>query len=117
MAFISYDFLLFFLVVFTLYWVVPNRNWQNLLLFAASFVFYGWLVSWHAAVLFLSIVVDYFLGLAMIRWKSHAVLLMRFGLILNIGLLVIVKYYFSFNINIIEIIKIIKTEIIFIRTI
>ena len=97
MAFTSYDFLLFFLIVFVSYWVVRERRWQNLILLAAGAVFYGWLVPWHVAVLFLAIVVDYFLALAMIRWKSRAVFLMHFGVILNIGLLAFVKYYFSFN--------------------
>ena len=97
MAFTSYDFLLFFLIVFALYWMIRERRWQNLILLAASSVFYGWLVPWHVAVLFLSITVDYFLALAMLRWKSHSAALMRFGVILNIGLLTLVKYYFFYN--------------------
>lgn len=97
MAFTSYDFLLFFLVVFVLYWMIRERRWQNLILLAASSVFYGWLVPWHVAVLFLSIIVDYFLALAMLHWKSRSTALMRFGVILNIGLLTLVKYYFFYN--------------------
>lgn len=97
MAFTSYDFLLFFLIVFALYWTIRERRWQNLILLAASSVFYGWLVPWHVAVLFLSITVDYFLALAMLHWKSHSAALMRFGVILNIGLLTLVKYYFFYN--------------------
>ncbi len=97
MSFTSYDFLLFFLIVFILYWTIRERRWQNLILLAASSVFYGWLIPWHVGVLFVSITVDYFLALAMLRWKPRSVLLMRLGVILNIGLLALVKYYFSYN--------------------
>ena len=97
MSFTSYNFLLFFLIVFILHWTIRERRWQNLILLAASSVFYGWLVPWHVGMLFLSITMDYFLALAMLRWKSRSVLLMRLGVILNIGLLALVKYYFSYN--------------------
>lgn len=97
MQFTSYAFLLFFLTVLVLYWAVGGRRWQNLILLAASFIFYGWLAPWHSAVLFASIVVDYFLALAMVRWKPRTVLFMWLGLSLNIGLLAFVKYYFTFD--------------------
>ncbi len=97
MAFTSYGFLLFILIVFVLYWIVRERRWQNLLLLAASTIFYGWLVAWHVVVLYLSMLVDYFLALGMARWRSRAGLLLWLGLMLNIGLLAFVKYYFSFN--------------------
>lgn len=41
MLFNSYEFLAFFVVVFAHYWVLPQR-WQNWLLLAASYFFYGW---------------------------------------------------------------------------
>ncbi len=97
MGFISYDFLIFFLIVISLYWLVPKRRWQNLLLLSSSAVFYGWLVPWHAAVLFGSILMDYFLALAMGRWRSKAGILMWLGVTLNLGLLSFVKYYFTFD--------------------
>jgi alginate O-acetyltransferase complex protein AlgI len=97
MNFISYEFPIFFAIVFSLYWIVRGRRWQNLLLLASSFVFYGWLVPWHAAVLFVSILVDYFLALGISRLKSRARLFLWFGILLNLALLAFVKYYFSFN--------------------
>ena len=43
MLFNSYAFLIFFPIVFILYWYVfRQRCWQNLLVVAASYVFYGW---------------------------------------------------------------------------
>ena len=97
MAFISYEFLVFFLIVFVLYWLFPERRWQNLLLLSSSVIFYGWLAPWHAAILLSSIVADYLLALAMIRWKSKAAFLMWVGVALNLGLLGSVKYYFTYR--------------------
>ena len=41
MLFNSFDFLVFIGVVLVLYWILPTRS-QNLLLLAASIVFYGY---------------------------------------------------------------------------
>lgn len=93
MGFISYDFLIFFLIVFALYWLFPKRRWQNFLLLLSSVVFYGWLAPWHSAVLLASIIVDYFLALGMIRWKSRSSALMWLGIALNLSLLFSIKYF------------------------
>ena len=43
MLFNSLEFFLFLPIVFVLYWFVfRGRRWQNLLVVAASYVFYGW---------------------------------------------------------------------------
>lgn len=97
MTFTSYDFIIFLPAVLLLYWLVRRQGWQNLVLLAASYIFYGWLVPWHVAVLFLSTLIDYFLALGMLRWKAKAGVLIWFGVVSNIGLLAFVKYYFSFN--------------------
>ncbi len=97
MTFVSYEFPIFFTIVFVLYWVVRRGPWQNLLLLASSYLFYGWLVPWHVLVLFLSTLLDYLLALGMIRLKSQARLFLWLGILLNIALLAFVKYYFSFN--------------------
>lgn len=93
MAFIGYDFLIFFFIVFVLYWLFPHRRWQNVLLLFASLLFYGWLAAWHSAILFASILADYFLALGMARWKSKSAFLMWVGIVLNLALLASVKYY------------------------
>jgi D-alanyl-lipoteichoic acid acyltransferase DltB (MBOAT superfamily) len=76
---------------------VRNQNWKNLILLAASYIFYGWLLPWHVAVLFLSTLADYLLTLGMTRWKARAGILMWIGIALNLSLLSFVKYYFNFN--------------------
>ena len=43
MLFNSIEFLVFLPTVFLLYWLVlKERRWQNLLIVAASYLFYGW---------------------------------------------------------------------------
>ena len=43
MLFNSFEFLVFLPIVFLLYWFVfRGRQWQNLLVVVASYVFYGW---------------------------------------------------------------------------
>lgn len=97
MGFTTYEFLVFFLIFLATYWLAPNKNWKNLFLLFASYLFYGWIASWHVAVIFLSTLVDYFLALGMVRWRSKASLLVWIGVVLNICLLAFVKYYFFFN--------------------
>ncbi len=42
MNFNSFEFLVFLPIVFVLYWFVfQKREWQNLLIVTASYVFYG----------------------------------------------------------------------------
>lgn len=97
MSFISYEFFVFFLIVFSLYWIIQKTKWQNLILCVSSFVFYGWLATWHVVVLFISILIDYFLGIAISRQNSKSALLVWVGIILNIGLLASIKYYFMYR--------------------
>jgi D-alanyl-lipoteichoic acid acyltransferase DltB (MBOAT superfamily) len=97
MGFVTYEFLVFFLAFFALYWLINHKSWKNLLLLLAGIIFYGWLVPWHVIVLLLSILVDYFLALGMARFKSRTRLLAILGVLLNVGLLAFVKYYFFFN--------------------
>jgi D-alanyl-lipoteichoic acid acyltransferase DltB (MBOAT superfamily) len=61
MLFNSIDFATFFAIVYLLYWVLPFR-WQNRMLLAAGYVFYGW---WDVRFLFLiafSTTVDFTIG-------------------------------------------------------
>jgi alginate O-acetyltransferase complex protein AlgI len=97
MGFATYEFLVFFPIFLALYWLIKKRQWKNLLLLIASYIFYGWIASWHVVVIFLSTLVDYFLALSMTRWKSKARLLMWIGVIFNLGILAFTKYYFFFN--------------------
>ena len=64
MLFNSIEFLLFLPVVFVSYWFVVNKNvrLQNIFIVFASYVFYGWWDWRFLLLIFLSTVVDYFVG-------------------------------------------------------
>jgi alginate O-acetyltransferase complex protein AlgI len=97
MSFISFTFLVFFLLIFALYWLIRRRNIQNLLLLIASYVFYGWIHPWYAVMLGLSTVGDYFLSLGMKQFPSRQRMLVGLSLLLNLGVLAFFKYFNFFN--------------------
>ena len=65
MLFNSLEFLIFLPTVFCLYWYVFQKNLrvQNFLLLISSYVFYGWWDYRFLSLIFLSTVIDYFVGL------------------------------------------------------
>lgn len=97
MFFNSYNFALFFVVVFFLYWFVLKKSlkWQNLFLVACSYFFYA---CWDWRFLFLlafSTLLDYVSGLQIdkesIKVKRKFWLVLSVGL--NLGFLGFFKYY------------------------
>jgi len=99
MLFNSFEFLLFFVIVTTLYFTLPHRfRWFMLL--AASCYFYMAFVPVYILILGFTIVVDYFAGI----WLEEAEgkrrkLLLTLSLIANIGVLAVFKYYNFINDN------------------
>ncbi len=94
MAFNSFEFLVFFAVVFTLYWAAPWRRLKIILLLAASYWFY---MSWNAklaAVVAGSSLIDYFLARALERSESDGrrKAFLVTSIVMNLGLLVYFKY-------------------------
>ncbi len=101
MLFNSIAFLLFFPIVTVIYFLLPHQfRWMHLLL--ASCIFYTFFIPVYILILFFTIIVDYFAGIAIeesqTRKKKFFLLL---SLIANIGVLAIFKYYNFFieNIN------------------
>lgn len=92
MAFTSYGFLVFFLIVFILYWAVRKPRQQNLLLLAASYYFYGTLHIGYAALLGLSTITDFLLARGMTTRPEHKRLFLILSLIVNLGVLAFFKY-------------------------
>lgn len=92
MLFNSFHFIVFFLVVLALN--QPLKRWpvaQKLMLLAASYYFYGqW--EWHYLLLiWFSTVVDYLIGLRMVR-TAHPRRLVALSVVVNLGFLAIFKY-------------------------
>jgi D-alanyl-lipoteichoic acid acyltransferase DltB (MBOAT superfamily) len=95
MTYNSIAFALFLPVVFSLYWSLPRKVFpQNLLLLIASYLFYAWWDYRFLALLFISSVLTYLLGLGMEREERHARrrLLLWASLLVNVGTLVFFKY-------------------------
>lgn len=92
MLFNSFHFVVFFLVVLALN--QPLKRWpvaQKLMLLAASYYFYGqW--QWHYLLLvWFSTIVDYLIGLRMVR-TAHPRRLVALSVVVNLGFLAIFKY-------------------------
>jgi alginate O-acetyltransferase complex protein AlgI len=97
MLFNSIDFALFLPIVFLLYWFVAHKNltFQNLLIVAASYIFYGWWDWRFLSLILFSTIVDYLVGLQLARqdekWKRKA--LLWTSILVNLGFLGFFKYY------------------------
>lgn len=101
MTFVSLTFLLFLSVVFTLYWVARRRLYQNALLVAASYFFYGWWDYRFCALMLASSLVDFGIGAALAKVDSQSGRrrLLWMSIFANLGLLGIFKYFNFFTEN------------------
>lgn len=103
MLFSSITFLVFFLpITLTLYYVLPNRIWKNMVLFIVSLLFYAWGEPKFVFLMLASIVFNYIIGLRLendSKWKKP---LLAFAILANIGVLFIFKYL-GFTCKIIDI--------------
>ena len=97
MLFNSIEFLLFLPTIFILYWFVFNKNlkYQNSLILASSYVFYGWWDHRFLSLIFLSTIVDYVIGLSISNQssKKKQKLLLWGSVLFNLSVLGFFKYY------------------------
>ena len=96
MLFNSIDFAVFLVVVFALYWAMPWRwKWQNLLVLAASYVFYGWWDWRFLSLIVVSTAIDFAVASALGRVEDprRRKGLLAVSLTANLGLLGFFKYY------------------------
>ena len=97
MNFNSLEFLVFLPIVFVLYWFAfRKREWRNLLIVTASYVFYGW---WDWRFLFLiafTSLCSFYSGV-LIEWfegsRQRQRLVCTMNLVLNFLILGVFKYY------------------------
>ena len=97
MLFNSFEFLVFLPIVFVLYWFVfQKREWQNLLIVTASYVFYGW---WDWRFLFLIVftsLCSFYSGVLIEHFegqKRRQRMVCAVNLIVNFLILGVFKYY------------------------
>ena len=100
MIFHSLEFACFFVVTLSLYWALPRR-WQNLLLVGASYAFYGWVHPWFLALIFTTTVVDYSSAIGIERWPGRRRRFLWLSIAINLGLLAFFKYFNFFVDNVV----------------
>jgi D-alanyl-lipoteichoic acid acyltransferase DltB (MBOAT superfamily) len=97
MLFNSIDFAIFLPIVFILYWFATNKNikLQNLLIVAASYLFYGWWDWRFLSLIIFSTIVDYFVGLGLSKHENRTKrkVLLWISILVNLGFLGFFKYY------------------------
>jgi D-alanyl-lipoteichoic acid acyltransferase DltB (MBOAT superfamily) len=93
MNFTEYDFLIFFMIVLCGYWLLKRRAWQNALLLAASYIFYGWVHPWYAILLAVSTAVDYLLALRIADDPARKKTYLTLSIVFNVGVLAFFKYF------------------------
>lgn len=94
MLFNSFEFFIFFIIVTSLYFIVPYK-FRWILLLSASCYFYMAFVPYYILILAAIIMVDYFAGIAIEKAerKTRKKQLLILSLAANIGLLMVFKYY------------------------
>jgi len=104
MVFSSPIFLFLFLPLALLFTLVFRRKYQNIILLAASLVFYAWGGPYYALILLFSILLNYFTGRLVDKHKTTGKgrLYLGIGIALNLSVLVLFKYanFLVDNINI-----------------
>ncbi len=102
MLFNSLEFLLFFVVVTTLYYLIPHR-YRWMLLLSASCLFYMYFKPIYILILGFTIVVDYWVGIEMEKCENQSKrkVILILSLIANLGVLIEFKYanFIADNIN------------------
>ncbi len=101
MIFNSFEFVIFYIVVTTIYFVCPFK-FRWLILLVASCYFYMAFVPIYILILGFTIVIDYFAGLYIEKAKEFKLrkMLLAASLIANIGILCVFKYFNFINLNI-----------------
>lgn len=106
MIFNSIDFAVFLPLVFAIYWM-SGKLWgsysQNLVIVAASYIFYGWWDWRFLTLLFFSSILDFYIGTRLNKEENQKKrkLLLISSISVNIGMLMFFKYFNFFldNLN------------------
>ena len=110
MIFHSLDFVLFFLVTTVVYWRLPRRG-QNALLVGASYFFYGYVHPWFLILIAGTTVVDYWAARGMDALPHRKRLMLGLSLLVNLGLLAFFKYFNFFAANVHEALAIVGLDV------
>jgi len=97
MSFTSLAFWIFCAIVLATYWLMREQRLQNILLLAASYLFYAWVTPQLGFLLGISTLIDFFLARGMSIKPARTRLFMALSLLFNLSLLVFFKYYNFFS--------------------
>ena len=86
MIFHSLDFVGYFIAVTAIYWMLPHRG-QNILLLAASYFFYGYIHPWFLILIAASTIIDYVSARGMERFPTQRRALLWLSIVSNLGML------------------------------
>lgn len=106
MLFNSFDFLLFLIIVVSIYYVLKHKyRWFLLLL--ASYFFYGYWEIKYLSIIVVSSLIDYFVGIKIYecKLKRRKRFYLYISLISNLGILFVFKYFNFFIDNASELIR------------
>lgn len=104
MIFQSLDYLLFFVSVFSAYWLLSLRG-QNALLLAAGYLFYGWVHPWYCILLGATTLVDFTFTRLMEDQPARKKAWLWCILLSNFTVLAIFKYFGFFTENFIVLLR------------
>lgn len=109
MLFNSIDFVFFFAIVFTLFYCV-NHKFRWILLLATSYFFYAYWEPYYLIIILFSTLVDYVVGLQIIKFPKSKKWLLGISLTANLGILFAFKYFNFFNEALAETLSIIGVD-------
>jgi D-alanyl-lipoteichoic acid acyltransferase DltB (MBOAT superfamily) len=95
----SIDFVVFFVAFTVIYWRLPHRG-QNMLLFAGSYFFYGYVHPWFLVLIATSTTIDYFAARGMESMPEHRKRFLWLSITTNFGMLGFFKYFDFFAENV-----------------
>ena len=118
MVFNSITFFVFFLIFFNVYWILNKYTGikiRNLFTLLASYFFYGWWDYRFLALIFISSVTDFILGLRIHNSTDHKIkkAFLISSIIINLGILGFFKYYNFFIDSILELASIFNVSLSF----
>ena len=101
MNFVQFEFPIFFILIFALYWLTKKRSTQNILLVCTSAIFYGWVHPWFLILLYSSAILDFNMGKLMVSKPEKKKVFLWISMIGNLGMLGYFKYcnFFIDNFN------------------
>ncbi|MBU3193121.1 MBOAT family O-acyltransferase [Clostridium algidicarnis] len=101
MAFDSLIFILYFLPLTLFMYYISNVRYKNLILLIASIFFYIWGSSKTVVIIFISIIINYFLGYLLHKLQKNRRAILYLGVSFNVIILIYYKYmnFFIGNFN------------------